>query len=89
MIKKRTETLRRLVRELPEREAAGHQSLISRELQKIDYASQPAKNAFAEAMRKYVLARQQGISQGEEGGMYQDLMDALKTLENDIEDTGH
>jgi hypothetical protein len=30
VMKKRTETLRRLVAELPEREAAGHQALISR-----------------------------------------------------------
>ncbi len=84
-MKKRTETLRRLVAELPEREAAGHQALISRELQKIDCASQPAKNIFAEAVHRYVLDRQQGIAQGKENQAYQSVVDALEALESGME----
>jgi hypothetical protein len=79
-MKKRVGRLKQLVEGLPRVEPVGRQAVISAELQAVDDAFRREKDALADAVHHYVVARERGASAEERATLHRRVMDALGAL---------
>ena len=77
--------LKRLVESLPQVEPDGRQALIWAELQAIEDAFRHEKDALADAVRHYVVARSRRASAEEMTTLYRRVTDALRVLVQAVE----
>jgi hypothetical protein len=84
-MKKHVARLKRLVEGLPRVEPDGRQALIWAELQAIEDAFRHEKDALADAVRHYVVARSRRAPAEERATLYRRVTDALRVLVQAVE----
>jgi hypothetical protein len=77
--------LKQLVEGLPRVEAVGRQPLILKELGAVEGAFRYEKGALADAVHRYVIARERGASAEEKATLYRRVTEALGVLVQAVE----